>query len=249
MEEGDTGKAKETQEAASNAEGLKESPAVEASAHARPGKKQKKDDSETTLSLTSGRLKLHEKTQAAIQGLKEGTLSEAGFWEEINSKDKAALWKKYEGARNKFPEAKEAWQQMGGQGVLEKKKQLLLQFLRTGSAEEGGLKKSQEVANSKKEKEWFEWVPWKQIQDWYGPDEALERVEAGLIAVKKIGKKFFEFLLVKIRTELTVEQKKIAAEQELALKGPELRACQKALAAARTGRICGLKEDQTKTSS
>ena len=42
MEEGDTGKAKETQEAASNAEGLKESPAVEASAHARPGKKQKK---------------------------------------------------------------------------------------------------------------------------------------------------------------------------------------------------------------
>ena len=193
MEEGDTGKAKETQEAASNAEGLKESPAVEASAHARPGKKQKKDDSETTLSLTSGRLKLHEKTQAAIQGLQEGTLSEAGFWEEINSKDKAALWKKYEGARNKFPEAKEAWQQMGGQGVLEKKKQLLLQFLRTGSAEEGGLKKSQEVANSKKEKEWFEWVPWKQIQDWYGPDEALERVEAGLIAVKKIGKNSLSF--------------------------------------------------------
>ena len=85
-------------------------------------KSKKKDDSETTLSLTSGRLKLHEKTQAAIQGLQEGTLSEAGFWEEINSKDKAALWKKYEGARNKFPEAKEAWQQMGGQGVLEKKK-------------------------------------------------------------------------------------------------------------------------------
>ena len=40
---------------------------------------------------------------------------------------------------------------------------------------------------------------------------------------------------MKIRTELTVEQKKrIAAEQELALKGPELKACQKALAAART---------------
>jgi hypothetical protein len=40
---------------------------------------------------------------------------------------------------------------------------------------------------------------------------------------------------VKFRTELTVEQKKrIVAEQVLALKGPELRACQKALAAART---------------
>jgi hypothetical protein len=59
-------------------------------------------------------LKLHEKTQAAIKGLKEGTLSEAGFWDEINRKDKAALWKKYEGARNKVPESKEAWQQMGG---------------------------------------------------------------------------------------------------------------------------------------
>jgi hypothetical protein len=74
-----------------------------------------------------------------------------------------------------------------------KNKQLLLRFLRTGSAEEGGLKKSQEVANSKKEKEWFEWVPWKQIQDWYGPDEALERVEAGLIAVKRIGKNYSIF--------------------------------------------------------
>lgn len=71
-----------------------------------------------------------------------------------------------------------------------------------------GLEKSQEVANSKKEKEWFEWVPWKQILDWYGEEEALARVESGLIAVKKVGKKFYEFLLVKIRTELTLEQKK-----------------------------------------
>ena len=128
-EEGDAGEAQDTQEAADNAEGLKESQAKEAakaavtgvvasaeqnSANARPAKRPKKDGSETTLSLTSGRLKLHEKTQAAIKGLKEGTLSEAGFWDEINSKDKAALWKKYEGARNKVPEAKEAWQQMGG---------------------------------------------------------------------------------------------------------------------------------------
>ena len=85
---------------------------------------------------------------------------------------------------------------MGGPGVLDQKKQLLLHFLKTGQAQEGGLKKSQEVANSKKEK---------------------------------------EFLLVKIRTELTLEQKKrIAAEQEIALQGEELKACKKALAAART---------------
>ena len=145
------------------------------------------------------------------------------------------MWKKYEGARNKDPEAKAAWLQMGGPGVLDQKKQLLLHFLKTGQAQEGGLKKSQEVANSKKEKEWFEWVPWKQILDWYGEEEALARVESGLIAVKKVGKKFYEFLLVKIRTELTLEQKKrIAAEQEIALQGEELKACKKALAAART---------------
>ena len=194
-----------------------------------------KEGSEAGATLTSSRLKLHEKTQAAIQGLKEGHLSEAAFWQEISNKDRAALWKKYEGARNKDPEAKAAWLQMGGPGVLDQKKQLLLHFLKTGQAQEGGLKKSQEVANSKKEKEWFEWVPWKQILDWYGEEEALARVESGLIAVKKVGKKFYEFLLVKIRTELTLEQKKrIAAEQEIALQGEELKACKKALAAART---------------
>ena len=167
-----------------------------------------KEGSEAGATLTSSRLKFHEKTQAAIQGLKEGHLSEAAFWQEISNKDRAALWKKYEGARNKDPEAKAAWLQMGGPGVLDQKKQLLLHFLKTGQAQEGGLKKSQEVANSKKEKEWFEWVPWKQILDWYGEEEALARVESGLIAVKKVGKKFYEFLLVKIRTELTLEQKK-----------------------------------------
>ena len=194
-----------------------------------------KEGSEAGATLTSSRLKLHEKTQAAIQGLKEGHLSEAAFWQEISNKDRAALWKKYEGARNKDPEAKAAWLQMGGPGVLDQKKQLLLHFLKTGQAQEGGLKKSQEVANSKKEKEWFEWVPWKQILDWYGEEEALARVESGLIAVKKVGKKFYEFLLVKIRTELTLEQKKrIAAGQEIALQGEELKACKKALAAART---------------
>ena len=50
--------------------------------------------SEAGASLTSGRLKFHEKAQAAIQGLKEGHLSEAAFWNEISSKDRAALWKK-----------------------------------------------------------------------------------------------------------------------------------------------------------
>ena len=145
-----------------------------------------KEGSEAGATLTSSRLKLHEKTQAAIQGLKEGHLSEAAFWQEISNKDRAALWKKYEGARNKDPEAKAAWLQMGGPGVLDQKKQLLLHFLKTGQAQEGGLKKSQEVANSKKEKEWFEWVPWKQILDWYGEEEALARVESGLIAVKKV---------------------------------------------------------------
>eukprot|EP00435_Cladocopium_sp_Y103_P019610 s19_g4.t1 len=75
-------------------------------------------------------------------GLKEGRLSETAFWKEISSKDRGALYKKYEEIRNKDPEAKEAWLQMAGPGILEKKKQLLLHFLKTGQAQEGGLKKS-----------------------------------------------------------------------------------------------------------
>ena len=70
------------------------------------------------------------------------------------------------------------------------------------------MKKSQEVANSKKEKEWFEWVPWKQILDWYGEEEALARVESGLIAVKKVEKKFYEFLLVKDQDRAHIGAKK-----------------------------------------
>jgi len=97
--------------------------------------------------LTSSRLKLHEKTQAAIQGLKEGHLSEAAFRQEISNKDRETLWKKYEGARNKDPEAKAAWLQMGGPGVLDKKKQLLLHFLRTGQAVEQWLERKPKAQN------------------------------------------------------------------------------------------------------
>ena len=70
---------------------------------------------------------------------------------------------------------------MGGPGVLEKKKQLLFHFLRTGKAEEGCLKKSTEASSSKQDNELFERVPWKQILDWFGKEEALQRVESGLI--------------------------------------------------------------------
>lgn len=111
-----------------------------------------KEGSEAGATLTSSRLKLHEKTQAAIQGLKEGHLSEAAFWQEISNKDRAALWKKYEGARNKDPEAKAAWLQMGGPGVLDQKKQLLLHFLKTGQAQEGGLKKAKKSPTPRRRK-------------------------------------------------------------------------------------------------
>ena len=119
--------------------------------------------------------------------------------------------------------------------VASKKKQLLLHFLKTGRTQEGSLKESHEVSDSKKEQEWYAWVPWKQILDWYGQTEAIARVEAGMVPVKKVGKKFFEFLLIKQQTKLTVDQRKqIAAETTQALKGPELLACKKALETPRT---------------
>ena len=191
--------------------------------------------SESGFSLTSHRLKFHEETQKAIQGLKEGQLSEDEFWNKLCKNEKTALWKKFECERNKSPEARKAWLEMEGKGVMEKKTQLLLHFIKTGQKSAGGLKQSQEASQSKQENELFEWVPWKQVQDWYGKDEALARVEQGLLPVRKVGRKFFEFLLVKQQTTLSLEQKKrLAAEQEMALKGPELLACKKALAAGRT---------------
>ncbi|CAK9111402.1 unnamed protein product [Durusdinium trenchii] len=181
------------------------------------------------------KLKFHEETQKAIQGLKEGQLSEDEFWNKLCKNERTALWKKFECERNKSPEARKAWLEMEGKGVMEKKKQLLLHFIKTGQKSAGGLKQSQEASQSKQENELFEWVPWKQVQDWYGKDEALARVEQGLLPVRKVGRKFFEFLLVKQQTTLSLEQKKrLAAEQEMALKGPELLACKKALAAGRT---------------
>ena len=81
-------------------------------------RKKKEDGSEAAFSLTSKRLKLHQETQDAITGLKEGHLSEADFWKAIQKSDMGSLWKKYEWARGKSPEAQEAWQQMGGPGVL-----------------------------------------------------------------------------------------------------------------------------------
>ena len=78
-------------------------------------------------------------------------------------------------------------------------------------------------------------MPWKQIQDWYRKDEALSRVESGTIPVRRDGKKFYEFLLIKKKTALSTEQnQRIATEQSIALKGAELMACKKALQAPRS---------------
>lgn len=179
--------------------------------------------------LTSSKLKVHEETQLAIQGLKEGSLTEAEFWAKIGPSEKASLYKKYEWQRSKNPEAQAVWQQVRGKGSQEKKKQLLLKFIKEGVKQDGCLKQSTTVSSSSKDKELFEWVPWKQVCDWYGKEEAMARVQSGTLPVKKTGN-FFEFLLVKVKSSLTTEQQKaLAAEQELALSGQELKACKKAL--------------------
>ena len=221
-------------------EGLKEgqiptTPTLEAIPPESKEKDQEKVPSESGFSLTSTRLKIHQETQDAIKGLKEGHLSEEDFWKKINNSDRQPLWKKFENERNKNQHAKSEWAALQGQGVAAKKKQLLLHFLKTGKTSEGSLKESREVSDSKKEQEWYAWVPWKQILDWYGKEEAVARVEAGMVPVKKVGKKFYEFLLIKQQTKLTLDQRKqIAAETVQALKGPELLACKKALETPRT---------------
>ena len=186
---------------------------------------------EDTLSLTSTKLKVHEKTLEAVRDLKAGRIQEHEFFQRVQSKDMTALWKKYEWERNKNPEAKQVWNALGGAGVVAKKKNLLLQFLKSGNAAGGCLKESTQMENAKQDKQFFEWVPWLQLCKWYGEKEALERVEEGMIPVRKV-KKFYEFLLIKDTSCLTKTQKQIIeSEMEVALKGPELKACKKALKA------------------
>ena len=101
------------------------------------------------------RLKIHQETQNAIAALKEGQLSEEEFWDKISkisNSDKQPLWKKFENERNKDEEAKASWEALKGKGAVSKKKQLLLHFLKTGRTQEGGLKQSQEVSDSKRNK-------------------------------------------------------------------------------------------------
>lgn len=213
-------------------QGLKEGQ-VSAPVNSEPKARRARTRSEAG-SLTSTKLRAHEETQLAIQGLKEGSLTEQEFWEKIGKDEKASLYKKYEWQRGKNPEAQAVWQNVRGKGSQEKKKQLLLKFLKDGVQEEGCLKQSTSASSSAKDKELFEWVPWKQVCDWYGKEEAMARVESGTLLVKKTGK-FFEFLLVKVKSSLTTEQRKaLAAEQELAITGQELKACKKALGAPRS---------------
>ena len=113
--------------------------------------------------------------------------------------------------------------------------------------------KRQEVANSKKEKEWFEWVPWKQIQDWYGPEEALQRVEAGLIAVKRVGIFFLSFPCWKSGlNSLWNRKNELLLNKSWPWRGQSSRLARKPWqqqGQKRNGRIYGLKEGQANTSS
>ena len=202
--------------------------------------------------LNSTRLKLHETTTTAIKGLKEGLLTEEEFWKQISKDNQGPLWKHFASHRKKDEEAAEAWRKLGGPGVVAKKRKLLLHFLRTGTVQGGSLKESQEASHQKTDNELFEWVPWVQLCKWYGETEAKDRVESGMVAVRKVGqkKRFFEFLLVKQTTSLSWEQKqRIAAEMKCALEGKELQACKKALKAPTTKQDWEDWWDNKKTSS
>ena len=184
---------------------------------------------EDALSLTSTKLQVHEKTLQAVRDLKAGKIAEHDFFARVQSKDMTALWKKFEWERNKNPEAKQQWSSLGGPGVIAKKKNLLLGFLKSGNAAGGCLKESTLLENAKEDKQFFDWVPWLQLCKWYGEKEALARVEEGMVPVRKV-RKFYEFLLMKDSSTLTKTQKQIiASEMEAALSGKELKACKKAL--------------------
>jgi hypothetical protein len=149
--------------------------------------------------LTAGQLVKHEAYHNAVRGLKEGQLTEEEFLAMFSHQQRQGMFKMMESSRSENMALK--WKAIRGPGTKDKKKNLLLAFIK------GGLKKSQLSIEQTVQQGWestksTSWVSWKQITDDYGKDEAIQRLQAGLIKMRKDaeawkkGLKLYEFLKV-----------------------------------------------------
>eukprot|EP00435_Cladocopium_sp_Y103_P022516 s112_g5.t1 len=147
--------------------------------------------------LTAGQLVKHQTYLSAVKGLEEGQITEQAFLAMFSHKQRQGLFKLMESCRSPSQEPK--WKELTGQGANMKKQSMLLAFIK------GGLQKSLINTEHTVQQAWEStktsaWVPWKQMVDEFGKEEAVIRLKAGLIRMRrdpeawKKGLKLWQFL-------------------------------------------------------
>ena len=149
--------------------------------------------------MTAGQLVKHEAYLNAVRGLKEGHITEQAFLAMFSHKQRQGLFKLMESHRSASMTAK--WKALKGEGSKGKKQSMLLAFIK------GGLQKSlvnleQTVQQGWESTKTTAWVSWKKMTDEFGEEEAVQRLKAGLIRMRKDaeawnkGLRLYQFLKV-----------------------------------------------------
>ena len=148
--------------------------------------------------LTAGQLVKHEAYHNAVRGLKEGQLTEEEFLAMFSHQQRQGMFKMMESSRSENMALK--WKSIRGPGTKDKKKPAAC--LHKKRLEKSQLSIEQTVQQGWESTKSTAWVSWKQITDDYGKDEAIQRLQAGLIRMRKDveawkkGLKLYQFLKV-----------------------------------------------------
>ena len=137
--------------------------------------------------LTSEALKQHD-LNTKIDMLKTGECGDHTFMESLDPKEMMACWKRFEFGRSKSDVAKEHWDAMKtlgrGENKDQKKRLLLMAFLKEGKCGERYLSSMESLQVGKEDEKNLRWVPWEECKRWYGEQEAKSRVSSGTIPVR-----------------------------------------------------------------
>ena len=148
--------------------------------------------------LTAGQLVKHEAYHNAVRGLKEGQLTEEEFLAMFSHQQRQGMFKMMESSRSENMALK--WKSIRGPGTGDKKKPAAC--LHKRRLEKSQLSIEQTVQQGWESTKSTAWVSWKQITDDYGKDETIQRLQAGLIRMRKDaeawkkGLKLYQFLKV-----------------------------------------------------
>ena len=172
------------------------------------------DDEKGGLELTADALHKLDFEQK-VKHFQDGAVKDEAFWQSLDAEEKMRAWKRFEYGRTKNEQAMTQWNSMNkklgrGDSKDNKKRMLLLSFLKEGKCGEFYFSAYETLQVSKEDATNMQWAPWAECTRWYGVEEAKARVASGSLTVRKSPNddKFFEFLLVKDSSKLTSMQRK-----------------------------------------